>query len=289
MTEAPFFLYGTAASIALMHTLLGPDHYLPFMAMSRAGRWSLSKTVFITVLCGVGHVLSSVFLGLIGIVFGVAVFRLESFESFRGDLVGFLMIGFGLIYFVWGVRHAIRNRPHTHWHVHADGTIHTHEHTHSGQHLHVHAGTQPGAQATGVIHDELPMNEFSKDGAVRLRRIRERNTKSDQSFKPDTSLTLTPWILFTIFLFGPCELLIPVLMYPAARAGVWLLVGVILVFGVTTIVTMTLIVAAAHFSLNRMFTQRVSRFQFFQRFNRYSHALAGVTILFCGTAVLMGL
>ena len=44
-----------AVSISAVHTLLGPDHYLPFVAMSRVGKWSLRKTAIITVLCGIGH------------------------------------------------------------------------------------------------------------------------------------------------------------------------------------------------------------------------------------------
>jgi hypothetical protein len=30
----------TAASIGFFHTLLGPDHYLPFIMMSWARKWS---------------------------------------------------------------------------------------------------------------------------------------------------------------------------------------------------------------------------------------------------------
>jgi nickel/cobalt exporter len=63
----------TAASIGFFHTLFGPDHYLPFIMMSRAKKWSLTKTAWITVLCGIGHVGSSVVLGAIGIILGIAV------------------------------------------------------------------------------------------------------------------------------------------------------------------------------------------------------------------------
>ena len=40
---------------------------------------------------------------------------------------------------------------------------------------------------------------------------------------------LTPWILFTIFVFGPCEPLIPLVMFPAAEHT---MVGVASGFGV---------------------------------------------------------
>ncbi|HEX7375587.1 MAG TPA: hypothetical protein VF278_00670, partial [Pirellulales bacterium] len=49
-----------ALSIGFLHTLFGPDHYIPFVAMSRVGGWSRSKTLLITLLCGLAHVGSSV-------------------------------------------------------------------------------------------------------------------------------------------------------------------------------------------------------------------------------------
>ena len=64
---------GTAASIGFLHTLLGPDHYVPFIALAQSGRWALRKTALVTFLCGVGHVGSSVALGFAGIALGSAV------------------------------------------------------------------------------------------------------------------------------------------------------------------------------------------------------------------------
>jgi len=46
----------TAMSVAFVHTLSGPDHYLPFMMIAKARNWSLAKTSWVTVLCGLGHV-----------------------------------------------------------------------------------------------------------------------------------------------------------------------------------------------------------------------------------------
>ena len=60
----------TAVSIAFFHTILGPDHYLPFIMMSWARKWSALKTSIITLLCGIGHIGSSVVLGLIGVAMG---------------------------------------------------------------------------------------------------------------------------------------------------------------------------------------------------------------------------
>ena len=47
-------------------------------------------------------------------------------------------------------------------------------------------------------------------------------------------INLTPWVLIIIFVLGPCEVLIPMLMYPAAEHGT---MGVVLVSSVFAIAT----------------------------------------------------
>jgi len=227
----------TAASIGVGHTLLGPDHYLPFVVLARARGWSKAKTVLITMLCGLGHVGSSMVLGTIGIALGVAVARVEGIESARGNLAAWLLTAFGLIYMVWGIRRAVRRRAHSHPHAHVDGERHDHLHDHECAHLHPH----------------------------------------DQAA---AAPALTPWVLFTIFVFGPCEPLIPILMYPAAAEstfGVALVAGV---FGAATILTMLATVLLLSFGLSRLPTRGLER---------YSHALAGLAIFACGVAIHLGL
>ncbi len=236
MDQSVIVLCGTAASIAFVHTVLGPDHYLPFVAMARARRWSVAKTTWVTLLCGLGHVLSSVVLGLAGVFVGMKVLELEALEGLRGTFAGWLLIGFGFAYLVWGLHRAVRKRSHRHEHRHADGTIHDHVHSHRDEHTHVH------------------------DAARR---------------------DITPWVLFTIFILGPCEPLIPILMYPAANSGagsVFLVAGV---FGVVTIATMLAIVGLSTWGV---------RFASLGRFERYGHAVAGTVICLSGLAVqLLGL
>ena len=237
MNEASLsILLVTAASLGFVHTLTGPDHYVPFVAMSRIGRWSLSKTMWVTALCGVGHVMSSVVLGLLGIGLGLAVTRLEWFEGWRGNIAGWLLLGFGLAYFVWGVRQALRNRPHSHLHLHQGGVLHTHDHGHAGQHAHVHTDAERAA-------------------------------------------SMTPWILFTIFVFGPCEPLIPLLMYPAAKLSAGGVVLVAIVFSVVTIGTMSAIVLATTLGLAKLPLRGMAR---------WGHAVAGLVVTACGAAIQLG-
>ena len=241
MNSQIFILSLTAASIALIHTIFGPDHYLPFVVLSKARKWSNLKTVWITILCGIGHVGSSVLIGFIGIALGIAVEKLNYFESVRGSIAGWLFISFGLLYGIWGLRRAYRNQPHTHLHLHLNGKKHKHEHVHFKEHTHVH----------------------TSDG--------ETSTDEATDYKK-----LTPWILFVIFVFGPCEPLIPLVMFPAMRHSTLGVISVTSVFGIVTILTMTSIVLLMTSGL---------RFVKLDKMERYSHALAGLTIFVSGLAV----
>lgn len=143
---AGWSLVAAAAGVALIHTLLGPDHYLPFIMLARARRWTPARTVTVTTLCGLGHVASSLALGGLGILGGVAVGRLEQVESGRGSLAAWGLVAFGLAYAVWGARKTMRRagglEPHAH-----DGRVHLHRHGDS-HHDHDHAalhGARHGA------------------------------------------------------------------------------------------------------------------------------------------------
>ena len=97
-------LISTAALIAFIHTIIGPDHYLVFVALGKARDWSTLKILKYTTICGVGHILSSVIIGFIGIFFGIELVKLVNLEESRGLLSGWMLLFFGLIYFLWGLR-----------------------------------------------------------------------------------------------------------------------------------------------------------------------------------------
>ena len=229
MNQEIFLLLVTAASIAFFHTLFGPDHYLPFIVMSKARKWTMFKTIWITILCGLGHVGSSILIGAIGVAFGFGISKVEGFEGIRGNIAAWAFILFGLIYFAWGMWRAIKNKPHKHIHIHDNGSVHTHEHTHLEKHDHVH------------------------------------------------KQNITPWVLFTIFVLGPCEPLIPILMYPAAKQSTFGLILVIIVFSVITIATMLAVVLLASKGIKMIS---------FGKVEKYTHAIAGATIFLSGFAIV---
>jgi hypothetical protein len=102
----------------------------------------------------------------------------------------------------------------------------------------------------------------------------ETHTHSHAAVK---SVSLTPWILFTIFVLGPCEPLIPLLMYPAAKTHIGAVVLVTIVFALTTIVTMMLIVRLTLEGIN---------FLPMKMFEKYMHAIAGAAICLSGLVII---
>lgn len=201
----------TAAGLGFTHTLFGPDHYLPFIVLSKARQWSLKKTLLTTVCCGIGHVGSSVVIGLLGITLGVAISRIEGFESVRGGLAGWAFFLFGLIYMVYGLARALRDKP------------------------------------RGHVDDE------------------------------EATKKLTPWILFIIFVLGPCEILVPLLMYPAAQHSTSGVLAITLLFSAVTILTMCAAVAFGYYGLKILPRNNL---------DRYAHAIAGAAICLSGFAIL---
>jgi len=207
-------LLGTAASVGFLHTIIRPEHYLPFVVLGRARAWSTSRTVLVTLACGIGHMISSVVFGFIGIGLGLAVSRLEPVQSARGEIASWTLIGFGILYMAWGIVRAIRHR--------------TDRHAHS-------------TKRKGI----------------------------------------TPWALFLIFLLGPCEPLIPLLLVAAATGGTLDISAVAGVFSVVAVGTMVAAVLVLRPGLVRFPLGRMER---------YAHALAGLMICVSGGVMkLLGL
>ena len=220
-------LLASAVGIGFVHTLIGIDHSLPFVVLGKARGWPLRKVWGVTCLCGVGHVLSSVVLGGLGLGLGVAVSRLEWVEGARGEVAAWSLIFFGLTYAAWSF--ARRRRKQRHIHSHDGGAVHSHDH---GGRIHDHGTAAPAA--------------------------------------------VTAWSLFIIFVLGPCEPLIPLLMAPAIGLGTWAVVPVTAAFGLTTIATMLLVVTIGFYGL---------QLAPLRRFEAYGNTLAGLAIACSGLAI----
>ncbi len=112
MSSSFIALIGATLSIAFIHSL-APDHWMPFVMIGRARNWKWKRLMLITFIGALGHVGSSLILGSVGIALGV-VTMIEGIEHFRGHSAILLLIGFGVGYAVWGLKHA--RKPHSHSH-----------------------------------------------------------------------------------------------------------------------------------------------------------------------------
>ncbi len=229
MTAEMQALILTAASIALLHTITGADHYLPFIALSKSRNWSIAKTIGWTLTCGLGHVLSSVLLGLGGTALGWSLSNISWLQEVRGGVAGWLMLLFGLLYILWGIYRLYKNKPHKHFDMGTDGALYVYEHRH-------------GAAA-------IPRKRFK----------------------------VTPWVMFIIFVLGPCEPMIPLLYFPAAQNSWWGMMLLIMVYSICTIAAMLFMVVLGYYSMAFAGTKKIEK---------YMHVLCGLTIFICGVGML---
>jgi hypothetical protein len=125
MAELAVPLALAAASVGALHSL-APDHWLPIAAVGRARSWSAARTARVALLCGLGHVTVSVLLGLVGLFTGRRL--VETLGDRTAAVSGALLVGFGIAYAVWGLRHS-RAHLHGHHHHHYD---HVHEPSRAG-------------------------------------------------------------------------------------------------------------------------------------------------------------
>lgn len=228
MSELQLLLV-TAVSIAGLHTLSGPDHYLPFIALSKSRRWTVQRTLFWTVVCGLGHVSSSVLLGLIGAALGWSVAKLGHIEGVRGSIAGWAFLLFGLGYCLWGLWRASQNSRHKHFDVQPDNEVYVFEHRHG------------------------------------------------QTVAPTERHRVTPWVLFLVFVLGPCEPMIPLLYFPAAQSSV---IGMLWLVAVYLLVTLSTMIVMVLIGLKGLSWLQVPMLE------KYMHALSRGMLFVCGVGMV---
>jgi nickel/cobalt transporter (NicO) family protein len=135
----------TGFTVAFLHAAI-PTHWLPFVTAGRAQCWTHGRTLGVTVLAGTGHVLATAFLGLLLMIFGVAMgARVGTwFPSIAGGLL--LLLG---SFFIWRQCWA---RPHGH--IHLVGKNQEHE-----------VGYEHESDRTAVFSQKIVRSRRS-DGAV---------------------------------------------------------------------------------------------------------------------------
>lgn len=226
MTELNTLLY-TAFFIGTVHTLIGVDHYLPFVVLSKSNKWSIKKTMMIVFVCGIGHVLSSIILGFVGLGISSSLSTLVGIEDVRGTFATYFIIVFGLVYTIYALRKLYLNKPHTHM-----------------------------VNGQKIIHDHL-----------------EPKSIEDHVHKNNNLV----WGLFILFVLGPCEPLIPILMYPAATLNLGALISVTLVFSVSTI---SMMIGLTYLGVKGLDFIKIRHLE------KYGETLAGLAITLCGVLMI---
>ncbi len=98
---SPFFasIAVTAFAVAFLHAAL-PTHWLPFVLVGRAQKWSTGRTLGVTLLAGLGHVGLTIALGLALVLAGMAL--QPSLGGLFHWIVGGLMVAVGVFYIARG-------------------------------------------------------------------------------------------------------------------------------------------------------------------------------------------
>lgn len=110
MAESVFIsIVITGFTVAFAHAAL-PTHWLPFVLAGRGQGWQRPKTLWVTALASLGHVLFTTVLGVLVVFLGISV------ESWLGGafplIVGGILISFGLFYLL---RQRLSGAGHHHW------------------------------------------------------------------------------------------------------------------------------------------------------------------------------
>ena len=128
MTRTALLLVLSACSTAVIHALI-PDHWLPFVVMSRVEHWTERRAAALTGLAGFLHVLVTLVFGGVTIAAGSATAQGLADRTGRslGFLGGLLLAVFGLAYGIW--RHGREADAHARREARPAG---------SGDHVHAH-------------------------------------------------------------------------------------------------------------------------------------------------------
>ncbi|KAK4275880.1 hypothetical protein QN277_018893 [Acacia crassicarpa] len=88
---------GGIATVSILHSFI-PTHWLPFSIVGRAQKWTLSRTVLVTALGAILHVISTSLLGITAITMANTIAGEETVHKLASILLIFLGGGYVLLF-----------------------------------------------------------------------------------------------------------------------------------------------------------------------------------------------
>jgi len=95
--------------LSIIHATI-PNHWIPLVAISKTENWSRVVTVWVTIITGSAHTLSTI---LIGIIIGLIGYKLSSTYEFITRIVApLILVIIGLVYLVLDMKSSHHHKRH---------------------------------------------------------------------------------------------------------------------------------------------------------------------------------
>ena len=292
-------------TLAATHTV-SPDHWFPFVMVGRANKWKTSWVLLLALLAGIGHVGTSVVIGLVGVFAekGMSKNIALVFE----EATPWLLVIFGFGYAAYALyKQQVGARGHTHgipiinkWlgiNVHAydlPGQEHGHEQDvsfHIGKkfmiyihkmdillyvahddHLHSYDATTEADHEHKHYHDELLHEHRHKHKGVGF--VHTHGEEGSAQGITDLKDKRAGWGLVAILGLTPCIALLP-LTFAAVKYGTAAVILVNIAFTVGTLGTIIIFTWLGYLGLSWI------KLEFFEQ---YGDVIAGAIIGLLGLA-----
>ncbi|EFJ20770.1 hypothetical protein SELMODRAFT_68463, partial [Selaginella moellendorffii] len=110
LTATELSTVGGIATVSLLHSFI-PTHWLPFSIVGRAQKWTISRTLLVTALGAVCHVISTGLLGFTAITMANTIAGEETVHTLASFLLIFLGAGYVILFLLGKGGH---NHSHNH-------------------------------------------------------------------------------------------------------------------------------------------------------------------------------
>ena len=281
-------------TLAVTHSI-NPDHWFPFVMVGRANKWKVSWVLVLAGVAGIGHVGTSVVIGLVGVFAEKGTSK--DIAIFLENATPILLMVFGFGYAAYAF---YKQRVGAHGHSHGIPIInkwlgldpHAYDlpgghHAHKGEDYHTHDDHKNAHEEHSHDHEE---HEHSHDNHghdhghaidshehTPSHHEHGQTHKQHEHGKPEADLKgkKAGWALVAIIGLTPCIALLP-LTFAAVKYGTMAIILVNVSFAVATIGTIMLFTWLGLMGLSWI------KLEFF---DEYGDIITGLIIGFIGVAV----